>query len=699
MKVINRRTEYSACILCLFVVSLFLVCSCSKEDDNTQSEKSIYKEYRIAAVLPQKGADLKNAIEWSLDNLNKALTELRQIKITVEWFDEDKEDIETLFKDLAHREDISAIIGPLYSKNANNAAKQCYQTGKTLIPATVSSEIIMRQYSNNGFLWCLTENDISQCEVLLMRAIQKGAKTVSLLTSNEEYGITFWDWFTFQAHELDLTVHNIEQYDGTNVTEKMNNLLSKDTDCLICIPYNKDIAKQMNECRKAHNGNHPFLLFSDVAYIVPKDITFEGMEGISQTHDPQSGFHIAYEVKFDKTPNYGSAHYFDAVTLAGLAILKADLNENSDINTALQTIVNGTGEVINSVQEKGIRQAVECLIHGDSPHIDGASGKLYFDKSVYTNVIHSVYCHWQVYQGKHLILEYNTSDDSNRTNASAANWNWKATKMQNFEQSNQISYPEKEELYALIIAASSGWDNYRHQANAYSLYQQLKKNGVDDDHILLISEDDIAFNSSNPMPGFMQSPADDNNIYEKIEVDYHTSEVSLDKILSMLTGEAKSASPHPCSKDNLLVYWAGHGEHEGPKWLDKLVPAYEVADFFKALSQKQCFRKLFFAMETCYAGQVGLSCEDKDIKGMLCITAANEIETSKAYATGTSGVWISNSFTNAFLKELSTGKELSIYELYKNIYNRTIGSHVSVYNAKNFGNLYTNPIHEFLNPY
>lgn len=42
-------------------------------------------------------------------------------------------------------------------------------------------------------------------------------------------------------------------------------------------------------------------------------------------------------------------------------------------------------------------QAVESLITGKSPHCSGASGKLRFDRSEYTNILHSVYYHWQVY--------------------------------------------------------------------------------------------------------------------------------------------------------------------------------------------------------------------------------------------------------------------------------------------------------------
>lgn len=67
--------------------------------------------------------------------------------------------------------------------------------------------------------------------------------------------------------------------------------------------------------------------------------------------------------------------------------------------------------------------------------------------------------------------------------------------LQDFDKNSQRSYPPREESYALIVAASSGWENYRHQAGAYLMYQMLKSNGLDDDHILLVSEDDIARHS------------------------------------------------------------------------------------------------------------------------------------------------------------------------------------------------------------
>lgn len=692
----------------LMLLMLAVVLYACHKDNNTKpaEEEQVRQEYRIAVVLPTERATgnyWKKSIDWSLENLNKALIPQRNIKVTAEWFNEEQpeEELKALFNKLAERKDICAIIGPLYSANAKIAATECAKTAKPLIPATVSSESLMRQYSGKGFLWCLTENDISQCEVLLTRAKQKGAKSVSLLTSDDGYGQTFLDWFAFQAKELELTVKSIEKYTADNVTAKMEKLLETEKGrdhCLLCIPNTQEIAGKMNTCRRSQTESTSLLLFSDVAYIIPKDATFEGMEGITQSHDPESGFAIAYEVKYGEAPGYGSAHYYDAVTLAGLAVLHADLAGETDLNASLKQIVTGEDDEINTCSESGIRQAVERLIAGKYPHCSGASGKLRFNQSVYTNVLHSVYCHWQVYNGKHLMLEYNTSDASKRTDASMANWNWKITQKQDFPEGYMV-YTPKDKLYALIVATSSGWNNYRHQANAYAMYQLLKKNGVDDDHILLIAEDDIARNPQNPKPGFIQSSLSDENLYDGIKVDYRLSEVPFEKLTNIVT--AQFSDPSITSAHHLLVYWAGHGEPEGPRWGDKVIPPSQVADFFQALYKTRSYIKAFVAMETCYAGQVGKACYDKKVPYLLCMTAANENETSKASMTDASGqVWISNSFTDNLLQQLASGNDkLTFYDLYNKVYSKTIGSHVSVYHDSwQYGNLRLSYIKDFIYP-
>jgi glycosylphosphatidylinositol transamidase (GPIT) subunit GPI8 len=66
-------------------------------------------------------------------------------------------------------------------------------------------------------------------------------------------------------------------------------------------------------------------------------------------------------------------------------------------------------------------------------------------------------------------------------------------------------------------ATSTGWNNYRHQADALAQYQMLKGFGFGDDRIILILEDDIAGNPSNPYPGVVHVTADGENLRSTTE--------------------------------------------------------------------------------------------------------------------------------------------------------------------------------------
>lgn len=671
--------------------------SCTKEEDDRLPE--VRKEYCIAVVLPHSNNQLANwhrSIDWAVENLNAAMESRRGIRITTEWFDQEKHDLQTLFYELAQREDISAILGPVYSSVANIAAGECSKTGKTLIAGTVSSELLMRKYAQKKFFWCLAENDISQCEILLSKALQKGAKTVSLLTSTDEYGTTYWDWFSFQARELGLEVVSMQQYNTDDLELKMRGLIAEEVDCLICIPNNQSITGRMNEIRNQTTGRQPFLLFSDVAVLSQPDISMEGMEGIIRTFDPSSGFHINYSVRYGMEPQFGSAQYYDAAILAGLGILEADLEGESNINDALCRIVDGQGRRINCNTIENVDLAVKEIIERKYPKIAGATGDLKFDEVNYTNVLHSIYSHWVVYNGNYLTLEYSTSDENNRTSTVAANWNWKATLVQDFSESGTYHYPMKTGAYALIIATSSGWNNYRHQANAYEMYQLLKANGFDDEQIILIAEDDIANNTMNPYPGKIFTSVNGINVYENIRIDHKLSEIKLSDLYDLLTDETGKGISIGDS-DNLFIYWCGHGSSMGPVWQENLVLPDEISTLFQRLADEERFRKVLFAIETCFSGLIGLECEG--IPGLLCLTAANELETSKVSRFSTEmNIWMSNSFSEALIEQLAVSPDMAFNNLYRMIYNRTIGSHVSVYNAPAFDNLHNASPREFIYP-
>lgn len=48
--------------------------------------------------------------------------------------------------------------------------------------------------------------------------------------------------------------------------------------------------------------------------------------------------------------------------------------------------------------------------------------------------------------------------------------------------------------WAVLVAGSSGWYNYRHQADVCHAYQVLHQNGIPDSNIIVMMYDDLAHN-------------------------------------------------------------------------------------------------------------------------------------------------------------------------------------------------------------
>ena len=55
--------------------------------------------------------------------------------------------------------------------------------------------------------------------------------------------------------------------------------------------------------------------------------------------------------------------------------------------------------------------------------------------------------------------------------------------------------------WAVLVAGSNGWWNYRHQADVCHAYQIIKSKGFPDSRIIVMRYDDIAYNMQNPLQG------------------------------------------------------------------------------------------------------------------------------------------------------------------------------------------------------
>lgn len=686
--------------------------SCSDDESSMSYADKQWTEKTVAVVLPmEKGlaAHWERTLGMFATNFERAFKNHETgIRLKFEYYDEANADMQELARSLAFNDEVYAVIGGLYSSNAAILAAELTLVGKTFFTLATTEQLV-RAYASTGYLWAMTETDITQCEVLLSKVINYGGKSVALLAKdNDDYGQTFIDWFAFQARELGLKNMGSYAYTSDNIADVSCQAMQSGAEYVICIPSEIEEMGPMLEAHKTQSLNGqsvPRMLFSDTAYgadvLKIHGDAAEGIEGVAFGADPESGFDVSYRTFFNATPTLGESQLHDAAMLIGYAAWHQQFNPELSLQKSLRAVVSGENLNMGSWTGEDMGLVVDALAAGKSPYVRGASGHLRFDAKVFTNVLATTYYNFKVYNGQYIILDYNTSDGGNRTDATLAGWNWKASQMQDFNNSGEYDYPVHTGNWALLVASSKGWANYRHQADVLAIYQQLKQAGYTDDRIILIAEDDIADNVSNPNKGVVQVTIGGNNVYEQVEIDYHMSELQAKDILAILSGEKSERLPvviESTANDNVFVFWSGHGVPGALCWNDDAygIMGDQLDETFRRMREKRSYRKLLMMVEACFSGGVMEQC--RNIPGMLFVTAANGDETSKADVfNGEMKVWMSNRFTSTFIEQITENKNIALRDLYYRLFINTVGSHVMVYNAENYGNLYSADMSEFIN--
>ncbi len=711
----RRVVEAYLMLLCILGAT-----ACQDRGPDGAVSHTEWETVKVAVVAPLSAskdnkARYERTADWFLDNFRAAQTRLEKgISLELEWYDENAEDMKALGAELAVDSGIAAVIGPEYSVNVDAFAAAYSVSGKPLIAPVASSEEVVRKYSSaqagtqekSPFLWSLTEADISQSEVLLSLVTSVGGKSISLLASADMYGRTFTNWIPFLARELGLEVKSLIAYsDDAGLESGFSQLMHSGADYAICALGDRSDVLYVSRARKYYGDHAPRLLFSDSslnADLLRSDANGEGIEGVSMYADPYSGFELSYTEKFGVPPNSVEPQFYDALMLVGFAAFHARHTGEPGLNNSIRTITSPQdGHPISAWNLMGMQM---YLNHLEEMHmlldLRGATGEIRFDQDALTSVLHSTYAHWVIHGGRIVIVDYASSDGSKRTEETMASWNWRAQMEQEIDDSEAgVSFGEMTGQWALLVAGSQGWSNYRHQADVLNVYQSLKRCGWDDSHIILVMRDDIAFNDRNGTPGVVRNAPEGVNLYADVELDYCADTLDVVDIMDILTGRSSSHLPQVLETDegsNVLVYWTGHGEPGYFSWMEKAKGLSEVRlrNALEELSARRGYRKMLFCAEPCYSASMVKTVEGLD--GILGVASASETEYSFAdnYSVEME-TWMSDRFTNNLIKGLSADNDLTYKELYSYLVSHTLGSHVGIYNAGLFGNLYREKPAEF----
>jgi glycosylphosphatidylinositol transamidase (GPIT) subunit GPI8 len=194
------------------------------------------------------------------------------------------------------------------------------------------------------------------------------------------------------------------------------------------------------------------------------------------------------------------------------------------------------------------------------------------------------------------------------------------------------------EHWAVIVAGSNSYSNYRHQADACHAYQVAKSNGVPEDHIILMAYDDIANNPSNPFPGQLFNKPDPTgpgyDVYAGCNIDYKGADVTPANFQAVLTGSASGKKLQSTAEDNVFIFFSDHGA-PGLIAFPGSAGVLHKADLqstLQTMSDQKMFSKLTFYLETCESGSMF---QDMSIPGVYALSASNPTESSWGSYCGT----------------------------------------------------------------
>ncbi|MDD9947853.1 MAG: ABC transporter substrate-binding protein [Myxococcales bacterium] len=716
-----RRLSGRCQRLC-FLLALHALAGCTSVEPATE-------EVVIGVMLqPVVSAD---PIRWGVEHINAAGgIDGRPLSLRVEEIgqDPDLEVIRTAAETLIADPDVVAVIGPASSQEVVDVAPVFSRNKLVMVsPSSTSEEVFRAWHGEQGkYVWRTTVADTAQIQAFFRYAKQQGKERVATITAGctpedaaaritscqNAYGQTFFDWFGFLASEAGLSPTAVERYnqaaelsdyrdtgEATGCEESVQRVLDSEPDIVFGVvsPSSAAICLVKTMAREAPEVE---LFLSDGGLhgrlIEDLEDDAEGVHGFALVGGDETGFEEAFAQAHPEAdlPNYG-ANSYDALLLLAYGLQITGGIGGERLADALHEVVDGRASpTTTSWQPEAVAPTLAAFARGERPDIAGATGTMTYDEEGYTDLLEGTYSIWRI-EGSDIVHSERFSTEDTRA---ALFVEKEAPDALLGQADDEVAAPPAENAHAIVVAASTGWENYRHQADALAQYRLLQERGFDDDHILFVSQDDIATHASNPAPGSMFHEIGGPDLHDDPVIDLRVYETSLDQLQDSLEGLDSSDT------DNVYMYLVGHGDEQGVLLFadsdgaqgdpsERLITPAWLADRIESMR----FRRMLVMVEACFSGVFGQEIERRQLEGVFVLTAASPTENSLAINYDPDlDAWLADSFSAHLAQHLLAPGDATLSDLYVELYRLVAGSHVHAYNQNAFGGIRQALVSEFV---
>jgi len=191
--------------------------------------------------------------------------------------------------------------------------------------------------------------------------------------------------------------------------------------------------------------------------------------------------------------------------------------------------------------------------------------------------------------------------------------------------------------WAVLLAGSRSYGNYRHQSDTCHAYKVVNKFGIPDERVIVMQYDDIANDPSNPFRGqIFNKPTDAQtpgvDVYAGCKKDYTGAAVTPDMFVAVMTGDASKTGGRPVLRsgpsDRVFIFFTDHGGTGIIAFPDgSLMSSTTLISAIKQMYASKMYSHLVFYMEACESGSMFEGLLSSNI-GVYVTTASNAVESS-----------------------------------------------------------------------
>lgn len=223
------------------------------------------------------------------------------------------------------------------------------------------------------------------------------------------------------------------------------------------------------------------------------------------------------------------------------------------------------------------------------------------------------------------------------------------------------------ENWAVLVAGSEGYHNYRHQANMCGAHQIVKNKGIKPENIITMVYDDVAYSEENPHKGMLFNEPNGPDVHEGCEIDYKGKDVNKDNFFAVLKGDSEATGGKKVlkstSEDKVFVYYNDHG-NTGIIAMPghQTVYADELLETLQYMHKNNMYSELLWYTSACYSGSLWKDQLPEDI-GVFATTSANYKQSSYGRWCGppddvirgvSLGACLSDEYTSNWMKDTKT---------------------------------------------